>query len=235
MTKESIGAAKAHFEKALTLDPDSASLNALVGFTHAVDARFASAGGRSARRSADGGGVLRAGPRSTPTTPTAISEWPSSTAGPDRFDEAVAEARRAVALAPGSADIADFASLVLTQSGYPAEAAALSEKAIALSPHHQASYFGVLGHAYRLCGRTEEAIAAFNAYHARSPGFGLVDLVIVYQETGRTEEAKETARALMAARPGCTIASYAATQRRRDKARVAAELDALREAGLPEG
>jgi hypothetical protein len=108
------------------------------------------------------------------------------------------------------------------------------EKAIALSPHRQASYLGVLGHAHRLCGRTDEAIAAFKACHARSPGFGLVDLVIVYQETGRQEEAKEAARTLMAARQAFTVASYAKTQNRRDKPRLASELDALREAELPE-
>ena len=42
-------------------------------------------------------------------------------------------------------------------------------------------YLGNLGNAYRLSGRTEQAIAAFKAYHARSPGFGLTDLVIIYQ------------------------------------------------------
>jgi hypothetical protein len=39
-------------------------------------------------------------------------------------------------------------------------------------------YLGILGNAYRLSGQIDEAIAAFEAYNARSPGFGLVDLVI---------------------------------------------------------
>jgi len=40
VAKESLGPAKAHFEKALALDPNSGSLNALIGFTHFLDARF---------------------------------------------------------------------------------------------------------------------------------------------------------------------------------------------------
>ena len=38
--KETNGRALAHFQKALALDPNSASLNALVGFMRLLDARF---------------------------------------------------------------------------------------------------------------------------------------------------------------------------------------------------
>jgi tetratricopeptide (TPR) repeat protein len=143
------------------------------------------------------------------------------------------EARRAVALAPGSADMADLASLVLTSCGHPLEAAGLAEKAIAQSAH-PGMYLGVAGHAYHHCGRIEEAITAFKAYHARSPRFGLVDLVIIYQQAGRVQEAQEAARALMA-RQTITIASWAKTRFRCDKTRFAAEIAALKEAGLPDG
>jgi adenylate cyclase len=130
--------------------------------------------------------------------------------------------------------VADFASLVLTCCGNASEAAALSEKAIALSPNYPAVYLGGLGNAYHYAGRIEEAISAFKAYGARSPGFGLVDLVIIYQQNGRPDEAKEAATALLAARKTFTVASWAKTQFRRDKTRFQADLDALRQAGLPE-
>ena len=147
----------------------------------------------------------------------------------------VRDARRAVQLAPGSADTAEFASFVLASSGFPEEAVALSERAIALSPHHPAVYLGVLGNAYRLSGRLDEAIASFNAYNARSPGFGLVDIVIVHQQAGRPEEARQTARRLLAARPDFTIASWRKTQFRRDRAGLEADEAALRAAELPTG
>ena len=233
MTKEAVGAAKVHFEKALALGPASASLNALLSLAHRLDARFGWWNGREeALRIASA--YCEQALQLDPDNPDArigvgfLQLW----AG--RFDDAVREVRRAVVLAPGSADIADFASLALTQCGFPEEAAALSEKAIVLSPYHQASYLGVLGLAYYHCGRFEEAIAAFKAYHARSPGFGLVDLALVYTKTGRLEEAKSAVKALRAERPSFTIASWAASQFRRDKASLGLEIAMLKEAGLPE-
>ena len=81
-----------------------------------------------------------------------------------------------------------------------------------LSPNYPAVYLGTLGNAYRLSGRTEQAIAAFKAYHARNPGFGLTDIVIVYQQTGKPEEARRTAEQLLAARPNFTVAAWLKTQ-----------------------
>jgi len=153
-----------------------------------------------------------------------------------RYDEAVVDARKAIQLAPGSADVAVFASSVLTPSGYPEEAVVQSEKAMALSPNYFAALLGVLGDAYRLSGRTEQAITAFRSYHARSPGFGLTDLVIIYQDIGQAEQARRTAEQLMAARPNFTIAGWLKTQFiRRDKAPVEADTAVLRAAGLPMG
>ncbi|MGL4441106.1 MAG: tetratricopeptide repeat protein, partial [Bosea sp. (in: a-proteobacteria)] len=97
-------------------------------------------------------------------------------------------------------------------------------------------YLGTLGNAYRLSGRTEQAIAAFHAYHDRNSGFGLSDLVIIYQQGGRLDDAKRMAEQLMAARPHFTISSWLRTQSsRRDTAQVDADAAALHAAGLPPG
>jgi adenylate cyclase len=151
-----------------------------------------------------------------------------------RYDEAVKHAKRAVQLAPGSADAATFACFVLASSGYPEEALAQIERAMNLSPNFPAYYLGHLGNAYRLTGKIEEAITAFKAYDARNPGSGLTDLVIAYQENGQPDEAKRTAERLFAARRDFTIASWLKTQFRRDAARLEADIAALRAAGLPE-
>jgi Flp pilus assembly protein TadD len=66
-----------------------------------------------------------------------------------RYDEAVTHARRAVRLAPSSADAATFACFVLA-SGFPQEAVTHGERAMALSPHNPAYYLSHLGYAYRL-------------------------------------------------------------------------------------
>ena len=83
----------------------------------------------------------------------------------------------------------------------------LAQKSIALSPNHPALYLGVLGNAYRLSGQIEEAIAAFEAYNARSPGFGLADLVIAYQENGQAEKSKDAASVC------CRLAGISPSQR----------------------
>jgi adenylate cyclase len=153
-----------------------------------------------------------------------------------RHDEAVADARKAVRLAPGSADVAQLAGFIVLPSGYAEEAVALCEKSMTLSPNYPSVYLGTLGDAYRQAGRTDEAIAAFEAYHARNPGFGLTDVVIAHHEKGQPEEAKRTAARLMTARPEFTIAGWRKTQFiRRDAARVETDAAALRAAGLPTG
>jgi len=233
VTKDKMGPARLYWEKALALDATSAPLNAMLGFMHCLDARFGwwedreTAVGK-ARAYADRALDIDPGNADAHITSSCVFLLKGS------YDEAVADARRAVELAPGSADVAELASFVLTPSGYPEEAAVQSEKAMTLSPNYPAVYLGTLGNAYRLSGRTEEAIAAFRAYHARSPGFGLTDLVIAYQEIGQPEEARRTAERLLAARRDFTIAAWLKTQFiRRDTARVEADTAALRAAGLP--
>ena len=234
VSKEKMGLARLCWEKALALDPGSAALNAMLGFLHGLDVRFGWWDGREtalgkARAYVDRALALDPGNADAHTTASCL--WLLQ----GRFDEAVADARKAVELAPGSADVAELASFVLAPSGYPEEAAALSEKAMTLSPHYPAVYLGTLGQAYRLAGRTAEAIAAFRAYEARSPGFGLIDLVIAYQETGQPAEARQAAERLLAARRNFTIAGWLKTQFLRDAARLEADVAALRAAGLPIG
>jgi len=235
VTKEKMGSARLCWEKALALDPTSAPLNAMLGFIHSADARFGWWDDREtalgkARACADRALEIDPANADAHITSSLILLMQR------RYDEAVADARKAVQLAPGSADTAEFASHVLAPSGHPEEAVALCEKAISLSPNYPAVYLGILGNAYRLSGRTDDAIAAFKAYHARSPGFGLTDLVITYQEIGQPEEARRTAEHLMMARPNFTIAAWLKTQfARRDAARVEADTEALRAAGLPMG
>jgi len=234
VTKEDNSQARHYWEKALALDPASASLNAKLSFLHSLDARFGWWDDRQtamdkARSYAD---------RALEIDPGNADAYTASSVtllGQRRYDEAVAAAKKAVQLAPGAADAAELASHVLAASGYPEDAVVLGEKAMSLSPSYPAMLLGALGNAYRLSGRTEQAIAAFQAYHARNPGFGLTDLVIIYQQTSQPEKARRTVEQLLAARPNFTISEWFKTQFRRDAAQVEADKAALRDAGLPPG
>ncbi len=175
VTKENCGRALSCWEKALVLDASSAALNGMLGFIHCIDARFGWWDDRAtalakARAYAD---------RALEFDP----EHPDAniTAGfvllfQRRYNEAVLHARKAVQVAPGSADAATLSCFVLACSGHPEEAVVQGERAMTLSPNYPGYYLGHLGNAYRLSGRTEEAITAFRAYNTRHSGFGLADL-----------------------------------------------------------
>ena len=108
------------------------------------------------------------------------------------------------------------------------------EKAIKLSPNHPPFYYGMLGNAYRLAGRSDEAIEAFRAYHALSPGYGLADIVMIKEQAGHIEEARVIGEQLIATRPTFTVASWARTQCRSDVEQMAADMASLRAVGVPE-
>ena len=236
ISKEKIAAAVICWEKALALDPTSAALNAMLGFMHCLDARFS---WWDDPRTAVGKGrayidrALELDPDNADAYLAAGGLfWLER-----RFDEAVAHARRAAQLAPGSADVANLASFYLTSAGFPEEAVGQSKKAIALNPNYPPNYLGNLGYAHRLAGQVAESISAFKAYDARVPGsgFGLTDLIILYQQNGQPEEAKRNTERLLAARPGFTIVSWLKTQIIRDAVRLEVDAEALRAAGLPQG
>ena len=234
VTKENTLASQLAWEKALALDPASAALNAMLGFVHGLKARFGWGDSREAEieksrayanraleldpNNADGHLVLGI---------LAAWNW--------RSDEAAAHARNAVLRAPGGADILNLASFLLAPLGYPDEALVLARKSVALNPNHPPVYLGILGNAFRLSGQRADAIKAFETYNARSPGFGLADLVLTYQEDGQPDKAKDAASRLLAARPHFTIAGWIKTQFGNDKAQLDADAAALNAAGLPTG
>ena len=234
VTKENNASALLCWEKALALDPTSAALNAMLGLIHCLDARFGWWDDRGtaiikARAYAD-----RA-PQLDPNNADGHIALGLLCWLRGQYDEAVFNARKAVQLAPGSAHVAELASFILTPSGSPEEGLVLIQKARSLGPNYPPMYLGSLGNAYRLSGQIDEAIAAFEAYNARSPGFGLVDLVIAYLENGQADKAQDAAKRLLFARRDFTIASWLKTQFRRDTARLEADVVALRAAGLPMG
>ena len=74
---------------------------------------------------------------------------------------------------------------------------------MALNPNYPPYYLGNLGYVLRLAGQVGEAITAFKATYAQVPGsgFGLTDLVILYQQSGQPDEARQTAERFLSARP----------------------------------
>jgi adenylate cyclase len=232
VTRDRLTGARDCWEQALALDPSSAPLNAALAFVHASDARF---GWWEDRETA-----LRKGEEYVaralaidPANPDVHTSSSMLLLVRRRHDDAVAEARKAVELGPGSADAATFASFVFATSGHAHDAVVQIERAMKLSPKYPPTYLGHLGNAYRVMGRYPEAIAAFKAYGERSPGAGLVDLVLCYQHMGRESEAKDAATRVLAANPKFTIVNWKKTQFGSDVAYLEADAAALEARGLP--
>lgn len=235
ISKESHIKTRRCWEQALALDPNSATLNAVLGHLHFGDARhgFTTDSRDSALDKAEA--YVERALSIDADNPDAYRSASAIYLARSRFSDAAQAARRAVELAPSLPDVLSVGSWVLACCGCAEEGIAHMERAIALSPNHPPFYFGMLGNSYRLAGRLEEAMQAFNAYHARSPGYGLADIVMIQEQTGNLEEARKTAAQLIAARPSFTIAWFLSTQFRSDLEQLEADVASLRAAGIPEG
>ncbi len=232
VSKDGVGRARDFWERALALDPQSAALNAMLGLIYWASARYGWWNDRETEL-ARAEGYIETAMAMDGTNADAHCVHALILLMRGRHDEAIAEARRAIDLGPGSADIAAFTSLVFNFSGHADEALLQIKKAMRLSPIYPAWYLGDLGFANRLLGRHEKAISAFREYGERSPGFGHIDLVIIYGELDRMEEARGEAVRLLAARPGFTITSWRRSQFYKNPARLEADVAALRKVGLP--
>jgi tetratricopeptide (TPR) repeat protein len=237
-TKEANDRARKLFEKAAELDPNYAHVWQTIGRTHYRDARF--------------------GWSDTPAQSLALAEeLAQKTLAVDdsdaaayallslvymtrrQHDEAVAYAEKALALAPNFADVQAMLALPFLYSGKPEEAIELVKNAMRLSPYYPSWYLPVLGHAYRLTGQYEEAIALLESWRARAnPRSALpyLFLAFTYEEVGQGEEAQVAVAELLKRNPKASIKGYAKSKlfAYKDPAEIERVLVSLRKAGLPE-
>lgn len=149
-----------------------------------------------------------------------------------RLEESVEAYGNAASLAPDHADLHALYGLALTFAERADEAVDEVRTAIKLNPLGPGWYSGVLGHALRYAGRYDDALQVLSDYNKRSPGFGLVDMVLTYAEMGDMENASLSATELMTARPDFTVENWASTQNCLDPERLARDHNFLTAAGL---
>ena len=222
------------WEKALTLDPNSAALMGMLAFRYFADARHGYTEAPRAVSLNKAEVYVEKALAIDPENPDAHRAAAGILLLRQEFEDATIAARRAIKFGPSMADVLGFSAFVLTSCGRATEAIGHAEKAIALSPKHPGWYFGVLGNAYRLAGRRDAALEAFRGHHAREPGFGLADIVIIQEQAGLMEEARATAQQLAILRPSFTVASFTRTQFRSDGEQLAKDIASLRAAGVRE-
>ena len=233
LTREGMGLALECWERAIRLDPRSASLNAMLGLLRYLDARFGFWDDRET--------ALRKGLAYVETALSIDDENSDAHMAHSlllllqgRHVDAVMAARKSLSYGPNSADNAAFASFLFANSGLAHEAVAQMERAMTLCPVFPPFYLGHLGNAYHQAGRIEDALTTFEAYHRASPGRGVSDLVIISEQTGQREKAKAWAEILLQTDPTFTVGAWRKTQFREDEAGILTDARSLRSAGLPE-
>ncbi len=121
--------------------------------------------------------------------------------------EAIASARRAVALGPNDAEAHAQLGNILNWSGKPTEGKLNIERAMRLNPHYPYYYLFYLGHSHYLLGDNDKAIELMNRVVTRAPYFLPVrrHLAVLYAEKGMEEEAREQTREVLRIFPGASI------------------------------
>jgi TolB-like protein/Tfp pilus assembly protein PilF len=150
-----------------------------------------------------------------------------------QYDQAVVEARRALALDPNNAETLTQISQILAFSE-PQEGIGLVEKAMRLNPRYPPLYVLELSLTYRMAGRYEEALAPGEKFLALAPNStpAHFNLAVIYSELGREEEARAVVANWQRLTPNISVEFFRQFLPFKDPAVLARHLAALRRAGL---
>jgi TolB-like protein/tetratricopeptide (TPR) repeat protein len=154
------------------------------------------------------------------------------------YDRGLELSRRSVKLNPNNLSVTMFAGIAQLHLGSLDDAVAYSEHAIRLSPAVDGSYWPLtaISHVHMIRGEYEEAIAWAKRSISSNPSFVCTYwmLAAANAHLGRLDEARRHVAALKRLAPESTVRLIWAGQPQKDPTRLAAILDGLRLAGLPE-
>jgi TolB-like protein/Flp pilus assembly protein TadD len=115
------------------------------------------------------------------------------------YDEAIAEAERAITLNRNDPEALDSMARVLTYVGRPEEAVDFAERVMRIDPHFLGKYLYTLGEANFAMGKLEEAVTLFERAFSYQPEnfYILLFLAPTYALLGRDQEAEATLQNLI--------------------------------------
>jgi adenylate cyclase len=156
-----------------------------------------------------------------------------------QYDEALADAAKALSLEPNHPGVLNESASVLWRSGKPEQALPLFEKLFRLSPIPALGNFTGAGMAYNLAGQYEKAAEMFRKAIQKNPQvyLGYLGYAISTSMLGRTEEAGSAVKELLRVNPHFSTEQFREFTSRvgiKDQTAVDKFSEALRKAGLPE-
>ena len=150
------------------------------------------------------------------------------------FDEAMAEASRAVSDRPSCPTAYSIKASVLTYLGHTTEAIQFAQYALRLTPVQLPMYPAVLASAYFNAERYEEAVsAATSAINLDEDSIDPYLILAASNEIlGNSQQARRAAERVLKLNPDFKLAVFAASQPYKNRQQLNHLLDTLRSVGL---
>jgi TolB-like protein len=151
-----------------------------------------------------------------------------------QYDRAIAEGERAVALNPNGALAFSFLSGIVGASGMWEDSVMYAKQSIRLDPFPGPLLYHMLGRAYFMTGKNDEAILILKKAVQINLDFlpAHIFLAACYSSIGRNVEANASAKEVLRIDPKFSIESYKKALTYKDKTDIEREITALQKAGL---
>lgn len=128
-----------------------------------------------------------------------------------KYDQAIAEGKRGVALLPNGAEAYEQYGHILLFAGHPEEAIPTLQKAIRLNPISEVNQLNLLGLAYLSTNRFEEAVSVLKQALRKDPDNPMIHIHLAagYAFLGREKEARAEAAEVLRILPNFSLNKFA--------------------------
>jgi TolB-like protein/Tfp pilus assembly protein PilF len=227
--------ARAFLERAVACDPGYAKAAALIALTHYFDIRFNYKPAKDESQRLMAEQVYKA-IQLNPEEPYAIWMRANLKSLEGRFDDAVDDARLAVAKNPNDAHCWLGVARLSVNAGRPAEGEQAIRHAMRLNPFYPINYLAVLGDALIHQGQGEAALEVFNEIVKRQPAYisAHLHLAALYSDMDKMDAARAAVAQVLRLDPHYRVKAAGSFYLSADEARKQVFLDSLRAAGLPD-
>jgi adenylate cyclase len=232
LTREALAQARQNFERAVGLDPGYAMAYVWLGWAYSAEwIWYLSPEPQPPARWFELAQQALALDDCLPEAHRLLSEAHLWTG---QHEQAMAEAERALALNPNDAYSYLLVAEILSLAGRPEEALGLAERAMRLDPRNREWYLYLVGVAYALTRRYEEAVAALKSVVTRYPNHLGAHLLLaaLYGGLSQEEAARAETAAVLRLSPKFSLEIHRQRLALKDPAVLERHLAALRKAGL---
>jgi TolB-like protein len=234
-TKADNAKAREFFERAASLAPEYAPVISALGWTYWEDAfhGWSESREKSLLRTVE---LAKKALALDDSDPMIHALWGAIYLRQGRYDQAIAEGEKSVALGPNQAFPHFLLAMYLHHTDRHKEAVPLIRKAMRLDPYYPFTYLELLGSVYLNMEEYEKAVEAYKMLVVREPHriAGHRGLAIAYIRLGRKEQARSEVAEILKLFPEYSLEVYRKQLHLMDMDPAAVEsvIAALREAGL---